>query len=220
MYEQIVIYPWMIQELHLKGAALLVFALWYADRKDRSVKELAQMLGYTEYGIRKALVEVSEVQQSCAIKQLSCENGQESCVSAKERSKENIYSNISTTASTDAHAQAFEWLTKDENWLRILCKNNGLEEQTPLETLQPYIERFIYRLEETGQDIINKGATDTKKHFASWLPKFKLLNIEQNEYSKDFSRRNKCQRQSQHLLDTASALAAGLAAARTGSGLL
>lgn len=213
----------MIQELHLKGAALLVFALWYADRKDRSVKELAQMLGYTEYGIRKALVEVSEVQQSCAIKQLSCENGQESCVGAKERSKENIYSNISTTASTDAHAQAFEWLTKDENWLRILCKNNGLEEQMPLETLQPYIERFIYRLEETGQDIINKGATDTKKHFASWLPKYLFIYKKKgfkNENVFGYRKQSRQQSNEQHLFDSSSALAAGLAAARTGRGLL
>ncbi len=224
MNQSIVIELWMIHDLHLRGAALLVFALWYAERKERSVSELAQMFGYSEFGIRKVLAEVSEAQQSCAEKQQSCAEKQQSCVEkqqscemTKERRKENknnIYYN--STASTDAHARAFEWLTEDEDWLRLLCKNNGLAEQTPRQTLLPYMERFVWRLEESGQDIMNKGAADTKKHFACWLPKYLQIQNSNNEYH----RQNKQQSHTRDLLDTASALAAGFAAARTGSGLL
>ena len=88
MNEPIVIFPWMIQELHLKGAALLVFALWYAERRDRSVQELAEMLDYSEFGIRKIMPEVRAAQLSCVKKQQSCENPQLSCKTEKERSKE------------------------------------------------------------------------------------------------------------------------------------
>ena len=216
MNQSIVIELWMIHDLHLRGAALLVFALWYAERKERSVSELAQMFGYSEFGIRKVLAEVSEAQQSCAEKQQSCVKEQQSCEMTKESRKENknnIYYN--STASTDAHARAFEWLTEDEDWLRLLCKNNGLAEQTPRQTLLPYMERFVWRLEESGQDIMNKGAADTKKHFACWLPKY--LQIQNNN---EYHRQNKQQSHTRDLLDTASALAAGFAAARTGSGLL
>ena len=98
MNEPIVIFPWMIQELHLKGAALLVFALWYAERRDRSVQELAELLDYSEFGIRKVMPDVRAAQLSCVEKQQSCENPQLSCVKSpisqlsckteKERSKE------------------------------------------------------------------------------------------------------------------------------------
>jgi len=99
MNEPIVIFPWMIQELHLKGAALLVFALWYAERKDRSVQELAEMLDLTERGVRKVLPRVREAKEQSSVfaeqsslkKEQSSEKQaktEQSSKNEKERSKE------------------------------------------------------------------------------------------------------------------------------------
>ena len=92
MNEPIVIFPWMIQELHLKGAALLVFALWYAERRDRPVQELAELLDLTERGVRKVLPKVQEAkEQSSLKKEQSSENWpkkEQSSKNEKERTKE------------------------------------------------------------------------------------------------------------------------------------
>ena len=159
--DDIIIKPWMLQDLHLQGAALLVFALWYADRQERSVRELAAMLGFSEFAIRKILPKVraaqlscAEMQQSCAITQQSC---QQSCEIEKETFPQTPIKEKIPFPPENAPAHPREdfifWITDDAS-------------------LRPYAEEFLNGLKARGVDPAQKGAADLRDHFQHWLPKY------------------------------------------------
>ena len=54
--------------------------------------------------------------------------------------------------------------------------------------LQPYMQEFVKGLIECGEDFYVKGRADTKKHFAAWLPKYRLK--QQTARTTNFSRFN------------------------------
>ena len=83
----ITIYPWMLHDLHLQGAALLVFALWFTDRQDRTPRQLAHILCFSEFCIRKVMPQVRLAQQSCITTQQSCQQSCETQQSCKEKEK-------------------------------------------------------------------------------------------------------------------------------------
>ena len=169
----------MIRELHLKGAALLVFALWYTEREDRSVQELAEMLDLTERGVRKVLPRVQEAKEQSSVfaeqsslkKEQSSENSpkMEQSSSKKEQSSEiekesfphtPIKENISTiTSPTNAPTRPrgivdfIDWVTDDDS-------------------LRPYAEEFVKGLIRRGENPEERGAAELKRHFGFWLPKY------------------------------------------------
>ena len=70
----------MLHDLHLQGAALLIFALWHQDQQDRTPAQLAQLLNTSERGIRKAMPRVRQAmeQSSVFMEQSSAEKEQSS----------------------------------------------------------------------------------------------------------------------------------------------
>ena len=71
------------------------------------------------------------------------------------------------------------WLTDNDETMRALC----MREQVPVSppqghdelaaALQPYIQEFVSGLIAGEVDVYLKGRSDTKKHFAAWLPKYR-----------------------------------------------
>ena len=117
----------MLHDLRLQGAALLIFAIWFRDKELPSTRDLAGMLGLSQFCVRKVMPKVKAAQQSCIIAQQSCKD--------KERSKEKENKReINTTSSSPRDAREdwdgntpYSWLTDDEETLRALCMNNGLQ---------------------------------------------------------------------------------------------
>ena len=156
----------MLKDLHLQGAALLAFALWFADRQERSVRELAAMLGVSERGIRKVLPRVNEAkEQSSARMEQSSEIREQSSAKKEQSSqiqkeifpqtpiKENIPPPPEKNAPTRPHEVLISWITDDAS-------------------MRPYAEEFLNGLKARGEDPEQKGAAELRRHFGFWLPKY------------------------------------------------
>ena len=64
------------------------------------------------------------------------------------------------------------WLSDNEQWLGNLCRQNRMEIRgTAAETLRQQMQEFFEWLQYLGEDIQRKGRDDTRRHFATWLPK-------------------------------------------------
>ena len=196
---------------------------------DRSVKELAEMLNCSERGIRKALPEVDRAkEQSSLHAEQSSLKREQSSVILQESSKETINNNSNNNLTTlSIYEQALNWLTENEEWLRKLCERNNLPTDEPVRTLQPHIDNFIDWLQTIGVDLEKKGQTDTRRHFASWLPKHLRNNVINNKNFINHERVFKTtpvdyrrQREQQRLNEIARACEAGLSAAKQRRGLL
>ena len=143
----------------------------------------------------------------------------------KERSKEKeSIINVSISSASSKAPPGVEsedpevWLTDDPERLRTLCISNDLPPENARETLAPYIRSFLGWLREIGTDFRSKGRADTIRHFAAWLPKY--LKINNKEYGKNQQHINTNVRRVERLDEIGRACAAGLAAARSGHGLL
>ena len=141
MNQPIIIYPWMLHDLRLQGAALLIFAVWFRDKELPSTRDLAQTLNLAESGVRKALPTVKKAIQKQTTLQSAPQSAPQSALQSalqsvedKERSKEKEDKREinTTTSSRDAREDwdgntPYSWLTDDEETLRALCMNNGLQ---------------------------------------------------------------------------------------------
>jgi hypothetical protein len=95
---------------------------------------------------------------------------------SKERTKESKETKKELSLSHSHTREDFEilvsWLSDNEQWLGNLCRQNRLEIRgTAAETLQQQMQEFFDWLLYLGEDIQRKGRDDTRRHFATWLPK-------------------------------------------------
>ena len=145
------------------GAALKVAILLENHPDGLTAKELASMLRLTDRCVYKALDELNKCSQieRMGTKFMNKRSQIEQTFKEKERSKEkrnnNIINTSTTTSTIDTHESfdesndPFSWLTDDEETMTALVMNNRLPaEQTPLETLRPYIETFLDREKAKG----------------------------------------------------------------------
>ena len=105
-----------------------------------------------------------------------CTTFQETNNESKERTKENKETNKEPSFSHSHTREDFEilvsWLSDNEQWLGNLCRQNRMEIRgTAAETLRQQMQEFFGWLQYLGEDIQRKGRDDTRRHFATWLPK-------------------------------------------------
>ena len=122
-----------------------------------------------------------------------CTTFQETNNESKERTKENKETNKEPSFSHSHTREDFEilvsWLSDNEQWLGNLCRQNRMEIRgTAAETLRQQMQEFFEWLQYLGEDIQRKGRDDTRRHFATWLPKHLKTPTESRMYGRTESR--------------------------------
>ena len=122
-----------------------------------------------------------------------CTTFQETNNESKERTKENKETNKEPSFSHSHTREDFEilvsWLSDNEQWLGNLCRQNRMEIRgTAAETLRQQMQEFFEWLQYLGEDIQRTGRDDTRRHFATWLPKHLKTPTESRMYGRTESR--------------------------------
>jgi len=168
----------------LGGWALKVYMLACNTERSLTSATIAQALHTSERTVQRAVVELkrkgfwSATNLSPETTNLSAKTTNLSPIlkTEKERSKEKE-KNSFTLECEYSHTREdfqifFSWLSDDEQWRSNLCQQNRIKFQgTAAETLRPQMQQFLDWLLYLGEDLNRKGRDDTRKHFASWLPK-------------------------------------------------
>ena len=123
----------------------------------------------------------------------SCSTFEETNNERKESNKEKEETKKELDLSHSHSREDFEilvsWLSDNEQWLGNLCRQNRMEIRgTAAETLRQQMQEFFEWLQYLGEDIQRKGRDDTRRHFATWLPKHLKTPTESRMYGRTESR--------------------------------
>ena len=154
-----------------------------------------------EYGIQIRAPSVASAAREAILRTIKSESKvtqnqltfEETNNERKERSKEKKETkkepDYSLTHTREDLEILVSWLSDNEQWLGNLCRQNRLEIRgTATETLRPRMQEFFEWLQYLGEDIHRKGLDDTRRHFATWLPKHLKVPTEARNYGKTEAR--------------------------------